>query len=1161
MYVLKRNGTREDLCLDKITSRIRKLCYGLNAEWIDPVKITLKVVSGIYSGITTTELDLLTAETCAYSSTYHPDWSKLGARILCSNLHKNTDSVFSRNIKKMYEYKHPKTGENASLISKELYEVVMEHADKLDNAIYYDRDYDFDYFGFKTLERSYLLKMHDKPVERPAQLFMRVACAIHTKKGKDKAELDLDAAIETYNLMSQRFFTHATPTLYNAGTPHSQLSSCFLMTTEDSIDGIYKTLKDCANISKYAGGIGISIHDIRAARSYIKGTNGTSNGIVPMLKVFSDTARYVDQCLDPNTIVYTKSGPKKIKNVMMNDKVITDDGNFYRIRRVLDYDFSGNMHMLNVMHTLHPLKLTEMHPLYVVKNRSVDEPEFIEVMNIKEGDYVGFPIPAYSKDMNHISLDDCRFYGIFNSCIKKLDNFYSIQLKRDTDTVIFVKDYLVNNFIEFFTGVEGGETITINWRKNRMFKFTKDMVYDEDNRKFIVPFLMHLPNDKITMILKGLLENNITIHKNYAHMKNSYSDITESIRYMFLRLGVIISGNSSVIEIPLLPQVVKMLNLDITPADSLFDSFFIRNGCIFTKVVENSIVKNYTGRVMDIEVDNEQHHNFLTHSGLVKNGGGKRKGSFAIYLEPWHADIFDFLELKKNNGKEEMRARDLFYALWISDLFMERVENNGDWTLFCPNEAPGLSDVYGDEFKKLYTQYETEGRGRQTVKAQQLWFAILQSQIESGTPYMLYKDACNEKSNQKNLGVIKSSNLCTEIVEYTSKDEIAVCNLASIALNAYVKNDDKKSFDYNKLAEVSRIITRNLNKIIDINYYPVPEARNSNLRHRPIGIGVQGLADTFALMEYPFESLEAAQLNKNIFETIYYASLTASCELAEKEGPYSSFYGVGENPIPCPASNGVLQFDLWNVKPNQDSILGPVYDWDSLKQRIRKHGLRNSLLLAPMPTASTAQILGNNESIEPFTSNIYSRRVLSGEFPVINRHLLKSLIELGLWNENVRMQIIAEKGSIQNIECIPRKLKELYKTVWEIKMKSVIDMAADRGAFICQSQSMNLFVAEPTVSKLSSMHFYSWKRGLKTGIYYLRTQPKADAIQFTVDQNMIKSLSGEKTTNKPDNFMDSNTDKVKMRAEEAARKRQEIREAMKRGEYNHEDEICISCGS
>jgi len=753
MKVLKRSGKLEDVSFDKITGRIKKLCYELDPNFIDAIQISKKVIQGLYDGVKTTDLDNLAAETAASLSTKHPDFAQLAARIAISNLHKNTDKSFSKTMKALYNYIDPKTGEKAGLISDEMHALVKKNADTLNSAIIYDRDYKFDYFGFKTLERSYLLRMDGEVVERPQHMLMRAAVGIHGE--------DLDSAIETYNYMSEKWFIHATPTLFNAGTPRPQLSSCFLLSaTDDSISGIFETLTRCAKISQSAGGIGLSIHNVRAKGSYIKGTGGTSNGIIPMLKVYNDTARYVDQ------------------------------------------------------------------------------------------------------------------------------------------------------------------------------------------------------------------------------------------------------------------------------------------------------------------------------------GGGKRKGAFAIYLEPWHADIFDFLDLKKNHGKEEMRARDLFYAMWISDLFMERVKADAEWSLFCPNEAKGLYDTYGDEFVKLYEKYEAQGLARKKIKAQDLWFAILESQIETGTPYILYKDACNEKSNQKNLGTIRSSNLCTEIIEYTSPDEVAVCNLASISLPMFVTDG---VFDFDKLYQVSRVVTKNLNKVIDINYYPVVEAKNSNMRHRPIGIGVQGLADAFLKMRFPFDGPEAKQLNKDIFETIYFAACTESAELAVKEGPYQTFEG-------SPASKGILQFDMWNVKPSDR------WDWSSLKEKIQDTGMRNSLLLAPMPTASTSQILGNNECFEPYTANIYTRRTLSGEYVILNKHLLKDLIKLDLWNDEMKEAVMAANGSIQDIDGIPQELKDLYKTVWELSQKVIIDMAADRGAFICQSQSLNLFVENPNFGKLSSMHFYGWQQGLKTGMYYLRSKAAVDPIKFTLSQ-------------------------------------------------------------
>ncbi len=763
MNVLKRDGRVESVKFDKITQRIEQQCYGLDTRFVDAGSLAKQVIDGLFDGVSTETIDNLVAETAASMTVKHPDYSILAARIAISNLHKTTYDSFYNTVKRLYTYIDPKTGENASLISKEVFEVVKTNAEYFDKVVDYSRDFGYDFFGFKTLERSYLLRVEGKVVERPQHMLMRVAVGIHMD--------NLEAVVETYNLLSERWFTHATPTLFNAGTPKPQLSSCFLLQMkDDSIDGIYDTLKQCAKISQSAGGIGLSVHNVRATGSYIKGTNGTSNGIIPMLRVFNDTARYVDQ------------------------------------------------------------------------------------------------------------------------------------------------------------------------------------------------------------------------------------------------------------------------------------------------------------------------------------GGGKRKGAFAIYLEPWHSDIMEFLELKKNHGKEELRARDLFYAMWTPDLFMKRVETDSDWSLFCPNEAPGLHESYGREFELLYEKYEKEGRARKVVKAREVWSKILESQVESGTPYMLYKDHVNNKSNQKNIGVIKSSNLCTEITEYTSPDEVAVCNLASIALPKYV-DEATLTVDHQKLYEVTKVITRNLNRIIDINYYPVPEAERSNLRHRPIGIGVQGLADLFIMMRLPFDSEQARQVNRDIFETIYFASMTASMELAKVQGPYMTFKANPELGIKTdsPVSKGIFQFDMWGVTPSNR------WNWTELKQNVKKYGVRNSLLVAPMPTASTSQILGNNECFEPYTSNMYTRRVLSGEFQVVNKHLMKDLVELNLWNDYMRNEIMKHRGSIQSIEMIPENIRAIYKTVWEISQKAIIDMAADRGAFICQSQSLNIFIAEPNFAKLTSMHFYAWNKGLKTGMYYLRSRPAADAVAFTVD--------------------------------------------------------------
>ena len=823
MYVVKRDGRQEPVMFDKITARVKKLCYGLN-ELVDPVKVAMRVIEGLYDGVTTSELDNLAAEIAATLTTAHPDYAKLAARISVSNLHKNTKKTFSEVMTDLHEYVNPRTGEKAPLLAGDVHQVIQENKEKLDSVIIYNRDFQYDYFGFKTLERSYLLKLNGKIAERPQHMLMRVSIGIHLN--------DLDAAIETYELMSKKYFTHATPTLFNSGTPKPQMSSCFLLTMkDDSIDGIYDTLKQTAKISQSAGGIGLSIHNVRAIGSYISGTNGTSNGIVPMLRVFNDTARYVDQ------------------------------------------------------------------------------------------------------------------------------------------------------------------------------------------------------------------------------------------------------------------------------------------------------------------------------------GGGKRKGSFAMYIEPWHADIFSFLDLKKNHGAEEMRARDLFYAMWIPDLFMKRVEEDSHWTLMCPHECPNLYNLHGEKFESLYLKYETEGKGRKTIRARELWEKILESQIETGTPYMLYKDSANRKSNQQNLGTIRSSNLCTEILEYTSEDEVAVCNLASIALPMFIKDNE---FDHKELFKITKRVTKNLNKVIDRNFYPVQEAKNSNLRHRPVGLGIQGLADTFIKLRLPFTSEAAKKLNQEIFETLYFAAVTASMELAKDEGPYSTYKG-------SPISKGEFQYNLWGLK---DEDLSGRWNWKNLRKQVLKNGVRNSLLVAPMPTASTSQILGNNEAFEPYTSNIYTRRVLSGEFIVVNKHLLEDLVARDLWNDEVKNAIMRSNGSVQDIDIIPQDLKELYKTVWELSMKDIIDMSRQRGYFIDQSQSLNLFMENANFSKLTSMHFYAWKSGLKTGMYYLRTKSAVDAIKFTLSKEDKKqALPQEEVTSIPEKTaktFEASTSTAKRTsdngAEEGSLSAEELRELISRSKEGEGDD-CLMCGS
>ena len=1128
MYVTKRDGQTEIVSFDKILRRIKRI--GLEAGiQINYTTLAMKVIDQLYDNISTTKIDELTADQCASMSSIHYDYATLASHITVSNHHKNTESDFAVVMSQLYNYmdKHNK---QSPLVSKELLDVVEANKERLAGALDFKRDYVFDYFGFKTLEKSYLMRINDKVVERPQHMWMRVSLGIHGS--------NLDDAIKTYDLMSQKYFTHATPTLFNAGTPRPQLSSCFLISMEnDSIEGIYNTLKDCALISKWAGGIGLHIHNIRATNSHIRGTNGTSNGIVPMLRVFNNTAKYVDQCLDPESIVYTKRGPIKIKNIVIGDKVITDDGNSYAIRKVLDNpEYKGDMHELDVKHTLYSLKLTDMHPLWVIKNdkfiqtnftdlgslrenaqtavpssiitadkvgvlnarryktiisdleRKLITPDFVEVKNVKENDFVGFPIPKYEKDIVHFTEDDCRMYGIIvgDGQISESNNLCSITINAEKkDTIAFVESYLHRMGINP-THSGKGRNARVEFSRNNMFKFTYEMFYESGVKK-ILPNMLHLPRNKILSLIKGILETDANTSGNKIILEMISTNVIESVRYMLLRLGILTSGYKTdesmiVLSIPKIKVICDLFtNKAITVSKAV--KFFEYNGYLFSIVKTNKKIENYQGRVIDIEVDNEDHHNFLTHTGLVKNGGGKRNGSFAVYIEPWHADIDKFLEMRKNHGDEELKARDLFYALWIPDLFMNRVKSDGLWTLMCPDECPGLSDVYGEEFEALYTQYELAGKGRVTVKARDLWFKVLDAQMETGTPYLCYKDSANRKSNQKNVGIIKSSNLCSEIMEVSTPDETAVCNLASIGLPTFVENG---IFNYDKLQEVASVITHNLNRVIDVNYYPTEKTRVSNLKHRPIGIGVQGLADVFMLLNIPFYSDEAKAVNQRIFETIYYGALSKSADLASMDGPYETYAG-------SPASQGQLQYDMWSVTPTNH------LDWSALKTKIATTGLRNSLLLAPMPTASTSQILGFNECFEPFTSNIYSRRTLAGEFVLTNKYLMKEMIDMGLWNTELKNNIIANNGSIQHIQNIPEPVKLKYRTVWEIPMRHVIDMAADRGAFICQSQSLNLWQEDPNYNSLTSMHFYAWSKGLKTGMYYLRRRGKHKAQQFTIE--------------------------------------------------------------
>jgi len=1120
MRIVKRDGTIQIVSFDKILRRIKNIGTEVGIK-LNYTQLTMKIIDQLYDKISTTKIDELTADQCAAMSSIHYDYGTLASRIIISNCHKNTDGDFCTVAKKLYNHKD-KHGVHTPLITRELLDFAKTHAKVIKAKIDYNRDFLFDYFGFKTLERSYLMRINNVIVERPQHLWMRVALSIHID--------NIDAAMDSYDLMSQKYFTHATPTLFNAGTPRPQLSSCFLIAMEqDSIAGIFNTLKDCALISKWAGGIGLHIHNIRASNSHIRGTNGSSNGIVPMLRVFNNTAKYVDQCVVPETYIYTTQGPIEIQNCSYGEtQVFNLMGDVETIENVLEHPYNGQIYSIETMHSIDNLRITPEHPVYalvgqsrglnynVIKNRldkNISKFEWVDAKDLKNDDMLVYKIPNYNADIHSITADDCYMYGVIlgDGCMSNADQtgYISLHSTNKKHILDFAIKYFENKCIEY--RIDINENVTrIRWNKNINMPFRYSDLYDFNKSKRVHHKWLNLPVEKSKYILKGLLDTD-GCNNNELVFDSTSRNLIESVRFICLKLGILTSGYvrdrvgeshtssagcliinkkiSYCLRIPKTQIICNLMNIEYDKTQ--FFKFLRFDDFLLTRI-KNITVENYSGTLYDLQMKTE--HNYMIHNCIVHNGGGRRNGSFAIYLEPWHADIELFLEMRKNHGDEELKARDLFYALWIPDLFMERVKTDGNWTLFCPDECRGLSDVYGDDFVKLYTKYENDTttlyRCRKTVKARDLWFKVLDAQMETGTPYLCYKDAANRKSNQSNLGTIKSSNLCSEIMEYSDENETAVCNLASIGLPTFVKtdpNEGKPVFDYAKLHEVSQTVTRNLNKVIDINYYPTEKTKVSNMRHRPIGIGVQGLADVFMLLDIPFHSEKAREINQTIFETIYHGALTASADAAEKDGPYETFVG-------SPASKGILQYDMWNVEPKYTTL-----DWSALKARIQKVGLRNSLLLAPMPTASTSQILGFNECFEPFTSNIYSRRTLAGEFVLTNKYLMRDLINAGLWNSDLKNSIIANQGSIQHIEGLSQHLKDKYKTVWEIPMKQVIDMAADRGAFICQSQSLNLWLEDPNYNMLTSMHFYAWQKGLKTGIYYLRRRAKHRAQQFTIE--------------------------------------------------------------
>ena len=1040
--------------------------------------------------------------------------------------------MFVDTMSKLYMNKD-KHGKHSPLITDDMMITARTYETELNELCYHTRDYLIDYFGFKTLERAYLMKIGDKVVERPQFMWLRVAMGIHGD--------NLEKIIETYELMSQKYFTHATPTLFNAGTPHPQLSSCYLIAMEDdSIEGIYNTLKDCALISKWAGGIGLHIHNVRASGSDIRGTNGSSNGIVPMLRVFNHTAKYVDQCVHPETIIYTTDGPKEIQHCESGvTQIYNALGETEVIQDVLEHVYNDEMLEIKTTHSIFPLRITPEHPVYalrnqvkglnytVIRNRLEKKHatfEWVEAKELDENDMIVYSIPKYEQDVSNITEDDCRTYGIILgdgciNCSNDTAGYVSMHTENKSDTLTYLEDYFQKRSIQTFTTVDGNIT-RLRWNRQLELPFRYNDFYNETKQKRILPKWLNLPVDKLKYILKGMLESDGCLSNNEVVFDSTSLNLIESARIICLKMGILTSGSirdrvgekhmtsrgvienkliSYTLRIPRTQELCDLMGLEYN--DNQFFKYMKYENYLLTRVKDVKTTQ-YDGIVYDLQMKHE--HNYTIHNGLVHNGGGKRNGSFAMYMEPWHADIESFLDLRKNHGDEDLKARDLFYAIWMSDLFMERVKAGEDWTLMCPDECPGLSEVYGDAFKTLYTYYEHEGKGRKTMKARDLWFQILDAQMETGTPYLLYKDAVNRKCNQKNLGTIKSSNLCCEITEYSDENETAVCNLASIALPAFIitDKDGNVKFDYLKLHSVARTVTYNLNKIIDVNFYPTKKTERSNFRHRPIGIGVQGLADVFILLNLPFASDKAKEINVRIFQTIYHAALTESCQIAKVDGRYSTFDG-------SPASQGILQFDMWEVDPMEKV---KMYDWDALKEQIQTYGLRNSLLVAPMPTASTSQILGYNECIEPITSNIYSRRTIAGDFMVVNKYLMKDLMKLDMWNDKIKNNIVANNGSIQQIDIIPDDIKEKYKTVWEIPMRNLIDMAADRGAYVCQSQSLNLWLEDPTYNNLTSMHFYGWNKGLKTGIYYLRRRARHQAQQFTIEpEKNIGNRLGENT--------------------------------------------------
>ena len=1234
MFVIKRGGKKEIVYFDKITNRLKKLMYDIDN--IDPVLITQKLCSRIVSGITTTELDNLASQICMSMLTDNPNYGILGARIAISNHQKNTDDNFLSVLDNLINNKDVHN-ELSPMINQEIFSLASKYEKEINKMIEYDRDYLIDFFGFKTLEKSYLLRINKKSVERPQHLFMRVALAIHGD--------DLINVKKTYDNLSLKNYTHATPTLFNAGCPNQQLSSCYLIATEDSVEGIFGTMTDCAKISKWSGGIGLHISNIRANGSYIRKTAGYSDGIMPMLKVYNDIARYINQCFTPETIVYTTSGPKEISNILEGDEVITIDGTPKRVLGIKKTNIKKEILKIKTTYSADFVNVTDEHQIYVLRGqrkmlrhnviinrleKNIIKEEYISAKEMNTNDILCYPIPVISEYFK-IDKDICRLYGIMlgDGHISKKKNSNSKEAGitmgfAKIETINFVKQLLEKYKIYYWEDIRETNCVRIGWTHTNLentLGFCYDDLYDSNHHKKVSKRFLNMNNENTLSLIKGLIETDGSI-ENEIYFSSTSKNLIESLRYCLLRLGILSSGyiKNNIGNVSSYKNITTRLlsynlripkdtllckELEIEPSKKL--GYFRYKNTLYSKIKSISNFE-YEGEVFDLNI--EDNHNYLTQMGLVHNSG-KRNGSFAVYIEPWHADIFTFLDAKKNHGSEELRARDLFYALWVPDLFMKAIEEGGDWYLMCPDKCPGLPDVYGEEFDKLYLKYVVENKYNKKIKARELWDAIISSQMETGVPYLLYKDAVNEKSNQKNIDIIRSSNLCNEINEVSNQGETAVCNLASICLPSILEYPNKSYHDWydlltheekqlseyyfrgrlkllsepdcvyckllkallkevgleyeeissenaeelrqfcarpipdkfttipqlfsiiedgevdevkylggytktwsllspkinhNRLRDLSYDLTKNLNKIIDINYYPTEKTKVSNMRHRPIGIGVQGLADLFLALKLPFDSVEARKINKEIFETIYFGALDSSHTLAFKEGPYSTFGG-------SPLSEGILQFNMWGLK---DEDLSGRWKWNSLRKNIMRDGVRNSLLVALMPTASTSQIMGSVvECFEPLTSNLYTRRTLAGEFVIINPYLVKDLINLDMWNDDMKNRLQYDKGSVKNIKNFP--FKDIYRTVWEIPQKSLIEMSADRGVFVCQSQSLNLFFEKPEYKKLSMAHLLGWKLGLKTGSYYIRSKPATSAQRFAMDPDVEKRLKEEDLQNKEDN--------------------------------------------